>query len=107
MSQKNVITPISIFSDLLDGYSVARIADQVGHSNRSMALVIAQKGIDAMRSSNPTPQQQKDAHIALDYIFGADNSGDLVNNHGIDWDDADAYMKVIKSDYKIDDTQSA
>lgn len=95
------ITPIAIFTDLCDGYSADRLADKISHTDRDTGVAIAQAALKTISLANPTKADQKAAHTALDYIYGGDSASDLVNDHAVDADDADAYMAVIHSDYNL------
>lgn len=94
------ITPIAIFSDLLDGYDAYRIADDISHADHDTGLSMANAALTSFRKDNPTAQDQKNVHIVLDWIFDGVSPSDLVDNHGVDnYDLATAYMNVIQNDY--------
>lgn len=101
MSVKN-ITPIAIFSDLLDGYSASRIADDISLQDHDKAMSMAYAAIDSFRVDNPTAQDQKNVHAVLNAIFDGSTPSDLVNDHSVDnYDLACDYINVIQSDYSI------
>lgn len=93
-------TPIDIFTDLLDGYSAERVADQISHTDRAVGVKMAEDAIAAMCAKEPTNEQQAHVHEVLDYAFGGDSVSDLVSDHGIDEDDAEIYLAIIRSEYK-------
>lgn len=96
-NQQSNITPIMVFTDLLDGYSPSRLADQISHIDPKESLLMAEKAIKAMRSENPTDQEQKDALTVLEWIYDGVSASDLEIDHGVDSDDAEKYMEVIMS----------
>lgn len=100
MTAKNN-TPIDIFSALLDGYSADHIAGLIRLDDSQKSISIAQKAVDSFLKEEPTPQDQKNVHEALQLIFDGDSAYDLEQDYSIDTEDAEAYMKVIDKSYQI------
>lgn len=95
------ITPIAIFSDLLDGYTAPRLAGFISHIDNEVGEKMAEKAISAFSKKEPTQQDQKDVHEVLQWVFDGESAFDLVQEHGINIEDAEAYIPVIKSAYVI------
>lgn len=100
MTAKN-ITPIAIFSALLDGYSVDYIAGIIPLDNFPKNLEMAKKAASAFLKEEPTPQDQKDVHQVLQLIFDGDSAYDIEQDHNVNSADAEAYMAVIDKSYDI------
>ncbi len=95
------ITPITIFSDLLDGYSASRLAGLISHVDNEIGTKMAEKALSAFSKKQPTPQEQKDVHEVLQWVFDGESACDLVQEYGINDEDAEAYVVFIRSDYAI------
>ncbi len=76
MTAKN-ITPIAIFSALLDGYSVDYVAGVIPLNNFQKNFEMANKAVSALSKEEPTPQDQKDVHEVLQLIFDGDSDYDI------------------------------
>ncbi|WP_210498489.1 hypothetical protein [Vibrio crassostreae] len=95
-------SPVDVFNAIFDGYSATELASGFSTAKSLAANTDAiQKAFDATRTHNPTPEQQKDAHEALALLLDGDDEDDLVNGHGINPSDAEAFMDVINSGYEI------
>ena len=98
----NKPSPVDVFNAIFDGYSATELASDFSTTESLAANTdVIQKAFDAARVETPTPEQQKDAHEALVLLLDGDDEDDLVNGHGINPNDAEAFMGVINSGYEI------